>query len=80
MKKKEHKTYHSSPLVDCCFILLFGAGQNGGFQWVLTLMGRDRDTVKDSASCRVVWGGDLTLGMSPLIILITKVSLAQAMM
>ena len=35
-------------------------------------MERDRDTAKDGVSCQVVWGGDVTIGMPSLIILMTK--------
>ena len=35
-------------------------------------MGRNRDTAKDSVSCRVVWGGDVTPVMPSLIVLTTK--------
>ena len=35
-------------------------------------MGRNQDTAKDSASCRVVWGGDVTPWMPPSIVLTTK--------
>ena len=35
-------------------------------------MRHNRDTAKDSASCRVVWGGDVTPWMPPLIVLTTQ--------